>query len=142
MKKNITEIEEKAQPCTTMRIENFIGVRVEYRAPSDYEGAGVRLSLPRMSEEDEVTVTIPYDYSENNCPTMGAKYIEDVTEGLLPMGQTQCSSESGGTDLLIYPWNSEKWERNEKKMPVKTEVNNYELLIESVFSTLTDGGER
>jgi hypothetical protein len=122
-------------------IQNFIGVCVEYIPPTDYEGSGVRLSLPRMSEEDEVTVTIPYDYSKNNCPTIGAQYIEDVTAGLLPMGQTQCCTDSGGTDLLIYPFHSEKWELNEKKMPVKKEVNNYELLIESVFSTLTEGGE-
>tara|TARA_R100001163_G_scaffold49977_1_gene37606 strand:- start:2589 stop:3017 length:429 start_codon:yes stop_codon:yes gene_type:complete len=142
MKKNILENEEKAQTCTRMRIENFIGVRVEYISPTDYEGASVRLSLPRMSEEDEVTVKIPYDYAENNCPTMGAQYIKDATEGLLPIGQTQCSADSGGTDLLLYPFYSEKWILKKSGLPVKTEVNNYSLLIESIFSTLTDGGER
>ena len=85
-------------------ITNYIGVNVRYQCPTDYDGAQVTLTLPRMENEGEVpTVSIGYDHAENSCPRMAANHIFEET-GLIPVGQSQADPETGVLRSLPTKW--------------------------------------
>ena len=105
-------------------ITNYIGVNVRYQCPTDYDGAQVTLTLPRMVQEGGApTVSIGYDHAENSCPRMAANHIFEET-GLIPVGQSQADPETGGTDILFY----------EFFPSFNSPENNLTTLLEKVFS--------
>lgn len=95
-------------------IPNKIGIRCQYVGATDYEGASVRVSLPREGSverhfDDEhplLEVTIPFDDQWSFSYEVAIAWIYEEL-GLLPIAKTQSNIESGGNDLLIYDW----WDR-------------------------------
>tara|TARA_R110000824_G_scaffold180061_7_gene360476 strand:+ start:5982 stop:6737 length:756 start_codon:yes stop_codon:yes gene_type:complete len=92
-----------------IEITNHIGIACEYVPASDFSGSAVQLSIPREGEdswtegEPSRSFSIPYDHKYNDLCTMAASYIAERS-GLIPIAKTQSKCDSGGCDILLYPW--------------------------------------
>ena len=86
-------------------VPNRVGVLVRYEGPTNFDGARILLSLPRVNNDRNETpvAVIPYDYAANDI-TEGAAFFIAENLGLLPIAKSHALETSGGCDLLVYEW--------------------------------------